>query len=106
MEMPMPSLFEFQGPAEAFEPLRSAMAWVVDPATGRNLLDSGALRRVVMAEGRVQVQLCLAAGPTRQVVVEDTTAELFDHLHGQWQVEVRVIEPPPRGQPARVAAVG
>lgn len=100
----MPTLFEFHGPADAFEPVQLAMRWVTDPATGRNLLDSGALRRVHMAGGRVQVQISLAPGPTRQIVVEDAEAELFDHLLGEWQVEVVVIEPPPRGLVARVAS--
>lgn len=100
----MPTLFEFHGPAEAFEPVQLAMRWVTDPATGCNLLEGGALRRVHMADGRVQVRLCLPAGPTRQLVVEDAEAELFDHLQGRWQVEVVVVEPPPRGERHAVSA--
>jgi metal-sulfur cluster biosynthetic enzyme len=100
----MASLFEFSGPAEAFEPVTRAMRWVVDPLTLRNLLDAGALRRVHMAEGRVQVRLCLAAGPTRQLIVEDAEAELFDHLEGRWQVEIVVVDPPPQRAAVRAAA--
>lgn len=92
----MGMLFEFHGPAEALEPVRRALTWVIDPMGGCNLLEQGALRRVHMAEGRARVELCLAASPLRQLLVEDVEAELFDHLQGQWTIEIVLVEPPPK----------
>jgi hypothetical protein len=91
----MAALFEFHGPADVLEPVRRALGWVVDPSTTTSLLAGGALRRVHAAEGKLVVYLRLPASATRQVVVEDAQAELFDHLQGQWEIEIRVAEPPP-----------
>lgn len=91
----MAALFEFHGPADVLEPVRRALGWVVDPSTTTSLLAGGALRRVHAAEGKLIVYLRLPASATRQVVVEDAQAELFDHLQGQWEIEIRVAEPPP-----------
>jgi hypothetical protein len=91
----MAALFEFHGPADVLEPVRQALGWVVDPSTSASLLAGGALRRVHAAEGKLVVYLRLPPSATRQVVVEDAQAELFDHLQGQWEIEIRVGEPPP-----------
>jgi hypothetical protein len=99
----MAMLFEFHGPADQLEPVRRALSWVVDPLTGCTLLHSGALRRVRMEDGCLRVQLCLPDSPLRQLLVEDAQAELFDHLHGQWKVEISVVEPPPEPKAARAA---
>lgn len=89
----MGTLFEFHGPAEALAPVQRALAWVIDPLEGRNLLEQGVLRRVRMADGRARVELCLPPSPLRALLVEDLQAELFDHLQGRWAIEIVLVQP-------------
>ena len=93
--MRLTSPFLYEGPADCFEAVQRALAWVVHPHSGQALPQDGAVRAVRIAGTAVVVDLALPPGGITQVVAEDLQAELFDHLQGRWRVEVRLVPPAP-----------
>jgi len=88
----------YEGPPEDRPLAESALRWVVDPATGVDVITRGLVRTVVVSEGAVQVRLApLPDAGVTAMVVEDLEAELFDHFHGERRVSVTVASDPPRG---------
>lgn len=94
--------FDYRGPAELLEPVRTALHWVKDPASGRDILEAGLVRQVRVEGSCLHVLLAVSPGPQLQVVAEDVRAELSDHLQGWRDICVRIQ---PRGLPSICSGV-
>lgn len=95
-------LLDYRGPAELLEPVRAALHWVKDPASGRSILEAGLVRQVRVEGDSLHVLLAVMPGPQLQVVAEDVRTELSDHLQGWRDICVRIQ---PRGLPSICSGV-
>lgn len=93
--------FAYQGPAVELPAIQRALAAVMDPLAGANLLQRRAVHHATLRDGRARVVLELAPGMLRQPMVKDLEAELLDHLQGRWRIEVLVVDPPNPRRPRR-----
>lgn len=86
------SSFLYRGPPGCYGAVLRALSWVVNPESGRSLLEEGRVRTVRLARSSGQVHLDLPDSPVARVIAEDLQCELTDHLGGDRAISVVLVE--------------
>ena len=79
------------------EEVRAALAMVEDPEAGMNVVDLGLVYGIVIAPGKVQVEMTMTspACPASDFIVDEAAAAIRDTAPEGTEVEVRLVWEPP-----------
>lgn len=89
--------FPYEGPAGLLPAIEAALRRVVDPEVALSIVDVGLVYGVVVADGKLQVQVTMtsAACPVTDVILEDIEQQLDRAVPGDLQIQVDLVWDPP-----------
>jgi len=89
--------FPYAGPETLREPVRRALARVVDPEVAMSIVDVGLVCGVTIAGDRADVQLTMtsAACPVADLIVDEAEVELDAVLPPELAIAITLVWEPP-----------
>jgi metal-sulfur cluster biosynthetic enzyme len=89
--------FAYEGPQDLLPTIVQALEKVVDPEVALNIVDVGLVYAVVIADGRMDVNITMtsAACPVTDVIVDDVENALDDAMPPELKIHVEVVWEPP-----------
>jgi metal-sulfur cluster biosynthetic enzyme len=89
--------FAYEGPQDLLPTIVQALEKVVDPEVALNIVDVGLVYGVVIADGRMDVNITMtsAACPVTDVIVDDVENALDDAMPPELKIHVEVVWEPP-----------
>jgi metal-sulfur cluster biosynthetic enzyme len=89
--------FAYEGPQDLLPTIVQALEKVVDPEVALNIVDVGLVYAVVIAAGRMDVNITMtsAACPVTDVIVDDVENALDDAMPPELKIHVEVVWEPP-----------
>lgn len=89
--------FRYDGPPELLPTIVQALETVVDPEVAMNIVDVGLVYDVIVADGRMDVNMTMtsAACPVADIIIDDVENALDDTMPPELKIHVELVWEPP-----------
>ena len=89
--------FRYDGPQELLPTIVQALEAVVDPEVAMNIVDVGLVYDVIVADGRIDVNMTMtsAACPVADIIIDDVENALDDTMPPELKIHVELVWEPP-----------